>query len=210
MFIVGYLIIAVSIILLTLYLGFKKPKIFSILVTIPVGILLIWSVSTLFIEFIKHHQLIGIHILYGSILIGVVTIYLALKKPKVCSILVSTLITLMLGMLATIPDIPSQASKDALMVDTAMIGMGQILQALQMYKVHNKAYPTEQQGLDALIHNPGNLKSWRGPYIEGAKLKDPWKKPFRYSINKDKIKLYSNGPDKTAETKDDIVYPEED
>ena len=101
-------------------------------------------------------------------------------------------------------------SQDAALIDTAKIGMGQIQQALQMYKVHNRSFPTDQQGLDALIHNPGNSKSWRGPYIEESKLKDPWQNPFRYSLDKGQIKIYSDGPDGQEGTEDDIVYPEEE
>ncbi len=57
--------------------------------------------------------------------------------------------------------------------------------ALKLYKLDNGAYPTTDQGLDALVVKPdsGRLaKNWRsGGYIEKGKVpKDPWDNDFIY------------------------------
>ena len=97
---------------------------------------------------------------------------------------------------------------DSAKVDQAKIGMGQIGQALQYYRVHNSRYPTTEQGLKALLADPGGDKKWRGPYTEEEKLKDPWNGDFGYSSDGRDYKITSAGPDNTEGTADDVSYPE--
>jgi general secretion pathway protein G len=57
--------------------------------------------------------------------------------------------------------------------------------ALKLYKLDNGAYPTTEQGLEALVSAPdsGKLaKNWReGGYLEKGKVpKDPWGNDFVY------------------------------
>ncbi|MBN1380516.1 MAG: type II secretion system major pseudopilin GspG [Deltaproteobacteria bacterium] len=57
--------------------------------------------------------------------------------------------------------------------------------ALKLYRLDNGAYPTTEQGLQALVEPPavGQLaKSWRqGGYLEKGKVpKDPWDRDFVY------------------------------
>lgn len=57
--------------------------------------------------------------------------------------------------------------------------------ALKLYRLDNGAYPTTEQGLDALVTQPDNGKlatNWRaGGYIEKGKIaKDPWSNEFVY------------------------------
>jgi len=41
-------------------------------------------------------------------------------------------------------------------------------------------YPTNQEGLEALLENP-QVENWQGPYLKkSSALKDPWGKPFQY------------------------------
>jgi type II secretion system protein G len=54
-------------------------------------------------------------------------------------------------------------------------------QAIEAFHIDNNRYPTSDEGLDALIHRPTGLKSWRGPYIAGSRVpKDPWGHPYLY------------------------------
>jgi general secretion pathway protein G len=56
-----------------------------------------------------------------------------------------------------------------------------IMQALKLYKLDNGIYPTQQQGLAALVGKPqtppapGNWK----PYLEKLPM-DPWGRPYQY------------------------------
>lgn len=98
---------------------------------------------------------------------------------------------------------------DAAKEDQARLAMGGIAQALQMYRVHNNRYPTVDQGLDALLRNPGSARTWRGPYIEADKLNDPWGSPFSYEIDGRNFRLISPGFDGVVGNEDDISYPDQ-
>ena len=70
---------------------------------------------------------------------------------------------------------------------------------LDMYKLDIGAYPTTEQGLQALISRPQGLSRWDGPYLKGNKLPDdPWGRPFQYRIPSQRpgheFDLYSLGP----------------
>src|SRR6516164_3327496 len=54
-----------------------------------------------------------------------------------------------------------------------------ILGLLVAFLIDNGRYPTQQEGLQALVLNPGGLPGWHGPYIKtrsGMPL-DPWGHP---------------------------------
>jgi general secretion pathway protein G len=102
------------------------------------------------------------------------------------------------------------SQQDEAMRDQAKLAAGNIMQSLQMYKVHNHSYPTTDQGLNALVTDPGNSKNWRGPYIEASKIKDPWGNPYQFESDGRMVKMVSPGPDEQVGTADDITYPEED
>src|SRR5258705_1690474 len=48
--------------------------------------------------------------------------------------------------------------------DAAKIEIGQISQALDLYKLEVGRYPTTQEGLLALIQAPAGTNNWNGPY----------------------------------------------
>ena len=119
-------------------------------------------------------------------------------------IVVALLGTLMAYMVSNLINTSEEAKKDQ-----TKLAMGVIQQALQMYRIHNNRYPTADQGLDALLSNPGNAKNWRGPYIEDNKLSDPWGERFSYESDGRTYKIISGGPDLGVGSEDDITYPEE-
>jgi len=93
--------------------------------------------------------------------------------------------------------------------DETKLAFGVITQSLQMYRIHSNKYPTTDQGLNALLTNPGSDKNWRGPYLEPNKLKDPWSNDFQYQSDGRTFKIISSGTDGQFGTADDITYPEE-
>ena len=97
-----------------------------------------------------------------------------------------TLIELMvvlviMGILAAliVPNIIGRT--DEARVTAAKTDIGTIMQALKLYKLDNGIYPTQQQGLGALVVKPttppipGNWK----PYLEKLPS-DPWGRPYQY------------------------------
>lgn len=54
-------------------------------------------------------------------------------------------------------------------------------QALDQYRLDIGHYPTTDQGLQALVVNPGEEK-WQGPYLKKNVVPlDPWDKPYVYT-----------------------------
>jgi general secretion pathway protein G len=78
--------------------------------------------------------------------------------------------------------------------------------ALASYEIDTGQFPSTEQGLDALVTNPGNLTGWRHSYIEKVPL-DPWGHAYIYrcpgSNGKD-FDLLSPGPDGQEGGSDDI------
>ncbi len=118
-------------------------------------------------------------------------------------IVVALLGTLMAYMVSNLIGQSEEAKKDQ-----TKLAMGVIQQSLQMFRIHNNKYPTTDQGMKAMLENPGDLKSWRGPYIEPNKLKDPWGGEFGYDSDGRNFKIMSAGPNGTMGDEDDITYPE--
>ena len=97
---------------------------------------------------------------------------------------------------------------DTARIDQAKLGMNNIRQALQLYRVHLKKFPTTDQGLIALLESPGD-KRWRGPYVDDTnKLVDPWDVDFEYESNGHDYRIISAGSDGEIGTEDDIFFPE--
>ncbi len=97
-----------------------------------------------------------------------------------------TLIELMvvlaiIGVLAAliVPNVLGRA--DDARITAARTDVGNVMQALKLYKLDNQRFPSTEQGLNALILKPttepvpGNWK----PYLDKLP-KDPWGRPYQY------------------------------
>lgn len=76
--------------------------------------------------------------------------------------------------------------------------MGQMMQSLDLFKLEIGRYPTAQEGLEALIKNPGNVQNWNGPYLRKDNIKDPWNNDYKYTTpgpNNTPFELKSLGAD---------------
>jgi general secretion pathway protein G len=78
--------------------------------------------------------------------------------------------------------------------------------ALDRFEVEGGRYPTNDEGLGALMTRPGNVKEWNGPYLKQLP-KDPWGNDYQYRYpgthNTNGADLFSFGPD-GREGNDDI------
>ena len=52
--------------------------------------------------------------------------------------------------------------------------------ALKFYRLDNYRYPTQSEGLEALINPPNSAERWNGPYLEDIPL-DPYKNPYGFA-----------------------------
>jgi general secretion pathway protein G len=71
--------------------------------------------------------------------------------------------------------------------------------ALRMFRSDTGRFPTSQEGLEALVVNPG-VDGWRGPYLKGKIPKDPWGTPYGYTYpgrSPSQPNVFSVGADQT-------------
>lgn len=65
--------------------------------------------------------------------------------------------------------------------DTARIQIEKLSGVLDLYRLEVGHYPTDQEGLRALVEKPAQAESWNGPYLKNAEsIVDPWGAPYAY------------------------------
>ncbi|MBI5706232.1 MAG: type II secretion system major pseudopilin GspG [Armatimonadetes bacterium] len=56
---------------------------------------------------------------------------------------------------------------------------------IQTYRMDTGQYPGSDEGLQALLSDPGNVNGWKGPYVQGDIPLDPWGNEYLYSTSGD-------------------------
>lgn len=82
--------------------------------------------------------------------------------------------------------------------NTASVEVNRLMTNLQFYKVDVGSFPSDEQGLDALLSRPDGEETWQGPYVgKESQLYDPWgnKYLYRSSSDGDSAEVYSLGAD---------------
>lgn len=70
--------------------------------------------------------------------------------------------------------------------------------ALDLFLLDVGRYPTEEEGLRALVAAPANAPGWAGPYLEEDEVPaDPWGRPYLYATGSDglRVRVFSLGRD---------------
>ena len=58
---------------------------------------------------------------------------------------------------------------------TARVQIQALMSSLDLYRLDAGRYPTEQEGLRALVERPATVNNWNGPYLSRRNgLQDPW------------------------------------
>lgn len=103
-----------------------------------------------------------------------------------------------LGLIAAIVSPQVMTMLSGAKSNSAKLQVETIGTALNYYQLDVGAYPTTEQGLNALIDAPKDARNWRGPYIRKRQhLMDPWNRAFLYRSpgRKGPFDLYSLGAD---------------
>ncbi|WP_417452078.1 type II secretion system major pseudopilin GspG [Kordiimonas sp.] len=82
--------------------------------------------------------------------------------------------------------------------ETANIEAHRLITDLEFFRVDVGRYPTEAEGLNALISTGEGIAGWSGPYISNnAQITDPWGNPYGYSVSDsgDTVTITSLGAD---------------
>ncbi len=82
-------------------------------------------------------------------------------------------------------------------VNIARAQIDSLGKALDTYRLDVGAYPTSDQGLQALITKPDGVDRWAGPYLQKQIPPDPWSRPYHYKSPGDHgdFDLYTYGAD---------------
>ncbi len=82
-------------------------------------------------------------------------------------------------------------------VNIARAQIDSLGKALDTYRLDVGAYPTSDQGLQALITKPDGVDRWAGPYLQKQIPPDPWSRPYHYKAPGDHgdFDLYTYGAD---------------
>ncbi len=116
-------------------------------------------------------------------------------------------VVVILGILAAVVVPRVMDRPDQARISAAQSNIRAIRSALDMYKLDNHAYPTTDQGLQALVERPGSdpvPPSWNR-YMEKIP-QDPWGKQFLY-LQPGKhadVDVFSPGPNGRSGDEDDI------
>ena len=116
------------------------------------------------------------------------------------------LVLVILGVLAAvvIPKMTGRQKEAKITATQAQIS--NIKSALSMFENDNGRFPTADEGLEALVRNPGNLENWHKVMDEVPM--DAWGQPFEYRVpgtdDRD-FDIISRGPDMRDGGGDDIT-----
>lgn len=123
-----------------------------------------------------------------------------IKKQQGFTLIEIMVVLVILGVMAAlvVPRVIGRTD-DARKV-AAKSDINSIMNALKLYKLDNMRYPTNQQGLDALVHKPTvspiPMSFKDGGYIDKLPT-DPWGEPYQYQNpgKHGEIDVFTYGPD---------------
>jgi general secretion pathway protein G len=82
--------------------------------------------------------------------------------------------------------------------DSAKIQVERLSSVLDLYRLQVGRYPSDDEGLDALMEAPADAPNWDGPYLKKAdSLVDPWGRQYLYRFPGEhgEFDLYTLGAD---------------
>ena len=112
-------------------------------------------------------------------------------------------VVIIIGILAALVGPRVLGNVDKANVTKAKAEIRTLESALKFYRLDNFAYPSSEQGLEALVTKPNdpNVKNWKpGGYLDRSALPlDPWGNPYQYLNpgSRGEIDIYSFGSDGT-------------
>jgi len=122
------------------------------------------------------------------------------RKRQGFTLIEIMVVIVIMGIMAALVVPRVMGSTDQARTAAAKADIQSIMTALKLYKLDNIRYPSQQQGLDALVNKPSvapipnNYKA--GGYLEKLP-KDPWGGDYQYQNpgKHGEVDIYSYGPD---------------
>lgn len=102
-------------------------------------------------------------------------------------LVVLTIISLILGLVG--PRVLAYLAESR--VKTAKLQIESFSSALDLFYIDVGRYPTDSEGLAALVERPSDIEIWNGPYVKGGRIPmDPWGHAYQYHIVSDHTPPY--------------------
>ena len=116
-------------------------------------------------------------------------------------------VLIILGLLATVVVKNFMGQTDKAKVTTTKANLKVLHEAVLMFKLDTGRYPTEEEGLTALIEEPTDVEGWQpGGYLQFTDVPtDAWNNDFDYQLNPESGKAFviiSYGADSEPEGED--------
>ena len=92
-------------------------------------------------------------------------------------LVVIAIIALLAGLVG--PAVMNQFDKSK--TKAAGIQIADIDKSLELFKLDVGRYPTNAEGLQALVTKPASANGWNGPSLKGGLPSDPWGNAYRYA-----------------------------
>lgn len=88
-----------------------------------------------------------------------------------------------LGLLVAIAAPPVLRHFGKARTDVSRIQIQNLVSAIDIYKLDVGQYPSQAEGLQALLTRPANAERWNGPYVKSASVfLDPWGNAYLYRV----------------------------
>jgi general secretion pathway protein G len=117
---------------------------------------------------------------------------------------------IIIGLLATLVVTKVASKIDQARETTTKANLKALAAAVNQFRMDTARFPTEDEGLLALIEQPSDVETWEpGGYLETTEInKDGWGNEFIYELYPESGKQFvirSMGPDKEEGTEDDLL-----
>ena len=135
------------------------------------------------------------------------------KNEKGMTLIEIMIVIILVGLLATTIGLPVMNNLEKGRANTTKNQVLEVVKSLEAYYLDCGNYPSEQEGLEALVKASSDCPSWGGPYAKKVP-KDAWNKEFIYEVSQETGEpvIISLGSDKkeggTKEWEKDIVSTE--
>ena len=119
-------------------------------------------------------------------------------------------VLIILGLLATVLVRNFMGQTDRARVVITKANLKILHSAISQFKMETGRFPTEDEGLIALIEQPNDVETWEpGGYLESTEIpKDGWGNEFIFELYPESGKQFvirSSGPDGEEGTEDDLL-----
>ena len=102
------------------------------------------------------------------------------EKQRGFTLIEIIIVVIIMSLLAAliVPRLFKKVEKSKLQIAKTQIVL--LENAVKMFKLDTGRYPSSEEGLSALLENPGRIPNWDGPYLEKGLPKDPWGRGYLY------------------------------